>query len=400
MSKKNSINTVGVLGAGLMGHGIAHSICSSGLDVIMIDTSKKNLNIALDNIKKILHLNLKSEKISENEYSKALERITLSIDYDLLKECDMIIEAVYENRELKQKIISNIESIVSQDCIFASNTSTIPITILAETFIRKDKFIGMHFFSPVDRMKLVELIMGKMTSQATLRTAMDFIKIIKKEPIVVNDGPGFFTTRVFQCFTNEGMIMLSEGIDPICIEKLAKEAGYPIGPLAILDEISIRLASHIRDQIRKYSAEKNKITDQPYDEVIDRMINKLGREGRKNGAGFYEYPINGKKYLWPGLKNYFPRSKSNFLKKDIKDRLYFSQAIETLKCFEEGIIQSYEDANKGSLLGWGFPSKTGGIINFIKSYGMNNFMEQSNKLAKKYGNRFNCPSIIKSMADS
>ena len=169
--------------------------------------------------------------------------------------------------------------------------------------------------------------------------------------------------------------------------------------LAILDEISIRLASHIRDQIRKYSAEKNKITDQPYDEVIDRMINKLGREGRKNGAGFYEYPINGKKYLWPGLKNHFPRSKSNFLKKDIKDRLYFSQAIETLKCFEEGIIQSYEDANKGSLLGWGFPSKTGGIINFIKSYGMNNFMEQSNELAKKYGNRFNCPSIIKSMAD-
>ena len=249
-------------------------------------------------------------------------------------------------------------------------------------------------------MKLVELIKGDKTSNDSLSTALDFVKLIGKQPIVVNDGPGFFTTRVFQCYTNEGMAMLYEGVDPFAIEKLAKNAGYPVGPLAILDEISINLASHISGQIRKYSDKTKSSSDEPWDKVIDLMVSKLKRTGRSNGAGFYEYPVNEKKYLWEELKNYFSISNIPILEIDIIDRFYFSQALETIRCFEEEIICSYEDANTGSILGWGFPKNTGGILSFVNEYGIKRFVERSNKLADQYGKRFKAPKLLKQMAAS
>jgi len=272
--------------------------------------------------------------------------------------------------------------------------------MLASASTRPENFIGLHFFSPVNKMKLVEVIKGEKTSQQTLSIALDLVKSIDKDPIVVNDGPGFFTTRVFQCYTNEGMTMLHEGIDPIFIEKLAKEAGYPVGPLAILDEISINLASHIRNQINKYSTTENNSPSKPHDKVIDLMVSKLERTGRSKMGGFYEYPKNEKKYLWPELTNYFPISNSKIMKRDIIDRFYFSQATETIRCFEEKIIASSKDANTGSILGWGFPKRTGGILNFVNNYGILKFMERSDQLAEHYGSRFKSPRLLKKMANT
>ena len=395
-----SINKIGVLGAGLMGHGITHAIARSGLEVVMIDTTLDKVENALDRIKTILHNDLKKQIISQEEFHTALKCISISDDYDMLNGCNMIIEAVYEDRGLKELVISNADELLSKDAIFASNTSTIPISILAKATTRPKNFIGLHFFSPVNKMKLVEVIKGKETGSDTLSIALDFVRAIGKQPIVVNDGPGFFTTRVFQCYTNEGMAMLTEGIPPLDIERMAKEAGYPVGPLAILDEISINLASHIRDQIKKYSITRKRSSSEPWDKVIDLMALELGRTGRSTGAGFYEYPKNEKKYLWEELKDHFPRSNSVIGEKDVIDRFYFSQALETIRCFEEGIIDSYNDANTGSILGWGFPNKTGGVLNFVNDYGILKFKERSDELADQYGNRFNSPKLLKEMADS
>ena len=395
-----SLEKVGVVGAGLMGHGITHAAATSGLEVVMIDTSMEKLEYALERIKTILHNDLKKENISNEKFQSSINRIIISDDYNMLDGCDIIIEAVYEDKDLKDSVISNTSKFLYKDGVFASNTSTIPISILSKAITREERFIGIHFFSPVNKMKLVELIKGDKTSNDSLSTALDFVKLIGKQPIVVNDGPGFFTTRVFQCYTNEGMAMLYEGVDPFAIEKLAKKAGYPVGPLAILDEISINLASHISGQIRKYSDKTKSSSDEPWDKVIDLMVSKLKRTGRSNGAGFYEYPANEKKYLWEDLKNYFSISNIPIIEIDIIDRFYFSQALETIRCFEEEIICSYEDANTGSILGWGFPKNTGGILSFVNEYGIKRFVERSNKLAEQYGKRFKAPKLLKKMAAS
>ena len=395
-----SLERVGVVGAGLMGHGITHAAATSGLEVVMIDTSMEKLEYALERIKTILHNDLKKENISSEKFQSSINRIIISDDYNMLDGCDIIIEAVYEDKDLKDSVISNTSKFLSKDGVFASNTSTIPISILSRAITTEERFIGIHFFSPVNKMKLVELIKGDKTSNDSLSTALDFVKLIGKQPIIVNDGPGFFTTRVFQCYTNEGMAMLYEGVDPFAIEKLAKKAGYPVGPLAILDEISINLASHISVQIRKYSDKTKSSADEPWDKVIDLMVSKLKRTGRSNGAGFYEYPVNEKKYLWEELKKYFSLSNIPIIEIDIIDRFYFSQALETIRCFEEKIICSYEDANTGSILGWGFPKNTGGILSFVNEYGIKRFVERSNKLAEQFGNRFKAPKLLEQMAAS
>ena len=352
-----SLEKVGVVGAGLMGHGITHAAATSGLEVVMIDTSMEKLEYALERIKTILHNDLKKENISNEKFQSSINRIIISDDYNMLDGCDIIIEAVYEDKDLKDSVISNTSKFLSKNGVFASNTSTIPISILSKAITREERFIGIHFFSPVNKMKLVELIKGDKTSNDSLSTALDFVKLIGKQPIIVNDGPGFFTTRVFQCYTNEGMAMLYEGVDPFAIEKLAKKAGYPVGPLAILDEISINLASHISGQIRKYSDKTKSSSDEPWDKVIDLMVSKLKRTGRSNGAGFYEYPVNEKKYLWEELKNYFSISNIPILEIDIIDRFYFSQALETIRCFEEKIICSYRGCKYWKYFRLGFSKK-------------------------------------------
>ncbi len=397
---KRSIKKIGVLGAGLMGHGIAYVSAASGFKVVMIDTSREKLERGLNSIESILKINLSNQKISNQEYDDTLDRIITSDNYNKLNDCNIIIEAVYEDKNLKEDVISKACQLLSNSGVFASNTSTIPISLLAKSSPKPENFIGLHFFSPVNKMKLVEIIKGNKTNRETLSIALDFVHAIGKEPIVVNDGPGFFTTRVFQCYTNEGMSMLNEGIDPALIEKLSREAGYPVGPLAILDEININLASHINKQIKKYSNSAQDSSLMPWEKVIDLMVSKLKRTGRSSGSGFYEYPENKKKYLWPDLCDYFPLSVSNIQKKDAIDRFYFAQALETIRCFEEGIISSTADANTGSILGWGFPRETGGILNFVNDYGIAEFKKRADELEKNYGKRFESPILLNKMAVS
>ena len=384
---------IGILGSGLMGHGIAFVSAFYKHNVIMLDKSKKKAEMGLDNIKKILSKDVKSGSYDVQKSKKILSRILATSSYKHLQSCDIIIEAVFEDFHIKRQVTLEAHKRMKPSAIFASNTSTLPITELAKNSQRPDKFLGLHFFSPVHRMELVEIIKGNSTSKDTLSKAYNYVKSIGKTPITVNDGKGFYTTRVFERYTCEGMALLYEGIDPKRIEDLSKKAGYPIGPLAILDEINISLASKIRETIRK----DPKSVDEPWDLVMKIMILKLKRTGRSSNGGFYEYPKNKKKFLWPEINKYFPTSINKLSDNDIIDRLYFSQVIETIRCLEENIIKSVYEANIGSILGWGFPKKTGGILEFVNQYGLKDFYNQSKYLEKKYGKRFAPPEYLKEM---
>ena len=295
-TKKNL--KIGVIGSGLMGHGIAYVSAISGMEVVMADISQLQLDNGLGKIKKILNDSLIKGFITEKEVNKALLNINATVDYSSLNECDLIIEAVYENRELKAEVIIKTEKFLSPDGILASNTSTILISRLAENAIKPEKFIGIHFFSPVHKMKLVEIIKGKKTNTKTLDQAVEFVTLINKVPIIVNDSSGFYTTRVFERYTREGMALLAEGNSAEVIELAAKKAGFPVGPLAVIDEISIELVEHIRSEMsHDLKAEGKELTLGPWDEVINLMIKKVNRTGRSGGGGFYEYPKKGKKFF-------------------------------------------------------------------------------------------------------
>ena len=391
---------LGVLGSGLMGHGIAYVSALSGIEVIMIDSTMKNVRKGLEKIQSLLDKRIKNGLISEMKKKEVLSRINCSDDYGMLKECDLIIEAVFEDRKLKGQVTVEAENIMRPDGVFASNTSTIPITKLAEKSMRPDQFIGIHFFSPVHKMKLVEIIKGKNTSQKTLAKAFDFILQIKKIPIVVNDSFGFYTSRVFERYICEGMALLEEGNPAELIESAGKKAGHPVGPLAVVDEISIGLAAHIRKQSREEMIEKNqKWSVESWDKVIDFMTEKVKRLGRASGSGFYDYPEGGKKYLWPQLKKYFPISKNILPREEMIDRMLFAQVIETIRCYEEGVLNSIADANIGSIFGWGFPAFKGGTLQYVNDYGVQKFLKRTIELEKSYGDRFAPPKLLIDFVD-
>ena len=284
---------VGVLGAGLMGHGIAHVSALAGIDVVMVDVNEEIANSGLNRIRAILDGAQKRGLINKEKVDSAFKRITATNDYKLLKGCDLIIEAVYEDRELKGEVTAKAEKQLEKDGVFASNTSTIPITILAKKVVSPEKFIGIHFFSPVHKMKLVEIIKGEMTAPETLAKAFDYVLKIKKIPIVVNDSLGFYTSRVFERYTSEGMALLAEGNSAKNIESAGRQAGFPVGPLAVIDEISIGLAAHIRDEsLKELKKDGKKISIEPWDKVIDFMTKEVNRTGRAGAGGFYEYPAN------------------------------------------------------------------------------------------------------------
>ena len=386
---------VGVLGAGLMGHGIAHVSALAGIDVVMVDVSEEIANSGLNRIRAILDGAQKRGLINKEEVDSTLKRITATNDYKLLKGCDLIIEAVYEDRELKGEVTAKAEKQLEKDGLFASNTSTIPITILAKKVVSPEKFIGIHFFSPVHKMKLVEIIKGEMTAPETLAKAFDYVLKIKKIPIVVNDSLGFYTSRVFERYTSEGMALLAEGNSAKNIESAGKQAGFPVGPLAVIDEISIGLAAHIRDEsLKELKKDGKKISIEPWDKVIDFMTKEVNRTGRAGAGGFYEYPANERKHLWPDLHKYFPLSDNPLSQKEMIDRFYFSQAIETVRCYEEGVLNSVAEANIGSIFGWGFPLFKGGTLQFINDYGLKSFRDRAKDLSKKYGKRFFPPKLI------
>ena len=397
--KQTEVKKLGVLGSGLMGHGITYVSALSGLNLVMTDATQENADKGLSRIKVILNEEFKQGRITKGKMDEILSRITATADYDKLRNCDLIIEAVFEDRDLKGKVTAEAEKIMDSIGVFASNTSTLPITGLAEKSIRPEKFIGIHFFSPVHKMKLVEIIKGDKTNDETIAKAFDYVLKIKKIPIVVNDSRGFYTSRVFSTYPNEGLALLAEGNSPQEIESAGKKAGMPVGPLAVIDEVNIGLVAGIRNQTRKdLAAEGKKLPPGPADPVIDLMTEKLNRLGRANGRGFYEYPDNGKKYLWPELKKHFPPTKNPLSQNKMMERMLFVQVIETIRCYEENVVTSVEDANIGSIFGWGFAPLKGGTLQFVNDYGIQEFEKQAQKLAKKYGERFAPPELLIEMA--
>ena len=395
---KTQFKKIGVIGAGLMGHGISLVSSLNGIEVILLDKTEELATLGLLKIDKILKNKLDCNKISLSKIEETLRLIEVTNDFSLLKDCDLIIEAVFEDEKLKSDIFKNFKKMIKGDAILSSNTSSIPISKLAKYSTFSENFIGIHFFSPVHKMKLVEVIRTKETSLQTISKVFDFIIQIKKIPILVNDGPGFYTTRVFMRYVMEGMALLSEGCSPRSIESIGKKAGFPVGPLTVLDEIGLKVAYKIRSENKK-SLNKRMIEsfDGAWDNVLDKMINKFGRFGRSNNKGFYNYPENSKKYLWIDMDNHFKAINPQVSEQDIIDRLLFSQIIEALYCYEEGVLNSIFEANIGSIYGWGFPSP--GIFEFINEYGIKNFVRRSQFLSTSYGKYFDLPPTLNNVSD-
>jgi 3-hydroxyacyl-CoA dehydrogenase/enoyl-CoA hydratase/3-hydroxybutyryl-CoA epimerase len=396
---KYSFKRVGVLGAGMMGSAIAHCVALSGMDCVLKDVSEDATTKGKAYSEKILKKRVEKGKMTKEKMEEVLNRIVTTTKAEDLKDCDLIIEAVFEDRQLKAKVTHEAEAQIASTAVFASNTSTLPITGLAEKSIRPDNFIGLHFFSPADKMPLVEIIVGKQTSDETLARAFDFVKAIKKTPIVVNDSRGFYTSRVFATYVLEGLTMLGEGINAHAIEAAGLQAGMPVGPLALTDEVSLSLLTHIRKQtIEDLKAEGKTVPQHPAYDVVDKMVNELKRLGKAAGAGFYEYPKDtGKKHLWGGLKENFPERKQAD-EKEMIERMMFIQAIETVRCLQEGVLRNIPDANIGSIFGWGFAPFKGGTLQYINDYGVPEFAARAKALQDKYGERFEVPVLLAKMA--
>lgn len=391
---------VGVLGAGMMGAGIAYVSAVAGIEVVLKDISIEGAEKGKDYSAKLLEKKVSRGQMSAEKRDGILARIKPTVSDADFTGCDLIIEAVFEDRDLKANVTAAAERAALSDAVIASNTSTLPITGLATAVQNQDKFIGLHFFSPVDKMPLVEIIKGEHTSDETLARGFDYVMQIKKTPIVVNDSRGFFTSRVFGTFTNEGIAMLGEGVSAAMIENEARKAGMPVGPLAISDEVSMSLMNHIRQQtIKDLAAEGKQIPEHPAYAVIDMMLNEYKRPGKAAGGGFYDYPAagapgGGKKHLWPELKARFEKADAQISQVDVRDRILFIQAIETVQCLEEGVLRSVADANIGSIFGIGFAAWTGGALQFINQYGVQDFVARAQYLAEQYGERFLPPALL------
>ncbi|MAA70989.1 MAG: 3-hydroxyacyl-CoA dehydrogenase [Bermanella sp.] len=386
---------VGVLGAGMMGAGIAYSTAMSGIEVVLKDISVEAAEKGKAYSEGLLKKRVSRKQMTQEKADSVLASIKPTANAEDLDGCDLIIEAVFENRDLKAKVTQEAEQFMAKDGVFASNTSTLPITGLATAAKDAQKFIGLHFFSPVDKMPLVEIIKGEQTSDETLARAFDYVLQINKTPIVVNDSRGFFTSRTFGTFVGEGLTMLSEGIHPQFIESAALQAGMPIGPLAVQDEVSMTLSRKVVDQTRlDLKAEGKDLPVTPAEELTNKMLDEFKREGKAAGAGFYDYPEKGKKKLWTGLTEHFVKPEVSISLEDAKERILFRQAIETLRCFEEGVLTSVRDANIGSIFGIGFAPWTGGAIQYVNQYGVREFYQRSKQLTEQYGERFEPPVIL------
>lgn len=390
---------VGVLGAGMMGAGIAYVSAKAGIDVVLLDTTMENADKGKTYSENLLDKAIAKGRSNDSKKQSLLDKIQTTTDYADLADCDLVIEAVIEDRDIKAKCTQQTEAVTASDAIFASNTSTLPITGLAKASGRPKQFIGLHFFSPVDKMPLVEIIMGEQTDETTLAKAFDYVLQIGKTPIVVNDSRGFYTSRVFATYITEGSAMLSEGIHPRLIEVAGIKSGMPVGPLALQDEVSLGLMLHINEQTKKdLQKEGKEMPHHPADSVVELMGKTHGRLGKKVGKGFYDYPEGGEKQLWPGLLNLFPVADTQPTQQELIDRFMFIQANETARCYEENVINSIADANIGSIFGWGFAPHHGGTLQFINAYGVDNFVARSQQLAERYGERFAPAQVLVAMA--
>ncbi|MGW4717417.1 3-hydroxyacyl-CoA dehydrogenase NAD-binding domain-containing protein [Nocardia sp. NPDC004260] len=398
---KKEIKKVGVLGAGMMGAGIAYVSAKAGYEVVLKDVSIEAAERGKNYSEKIEAKALSRGKTTEEKSKALLDRIKPTADAADFAGVDFVIEAVFENTELKHKVFQEIEDVVTPDALLGSNTSTLPITGLATGVKRQEDFIGIHFFSPVDKMPLVEIIRGEKTSDEALARVFDYTLAIKKTPIVVNDSRGFFTSRVIGTFVNEAIAMLDEGIEPATIEQAGLQAGYPAAPLQLSDELNMKLMQKIAKETLEAAQAGDTtlgVKRHPAQDVIDYMVSE-GRPGRLEKAGFYEYDENGKRTgLWPGLREHFKTTAGFGVPlQDLIDRMLFAEAIETQKCFDEGVLTSTADANIGSIFGIGFPAWTGGVHQFIVGYpgGQEAFVERADYLAKTYGERFEVPASLR-----
>lgn len=392
---KAEFRKVGVLGAGLMGSGIAHACAAAGLEVVLLDREQALAERGKAQVDKLLAREVERGKLTEAERAAVLARITPTSDYAALAGCELVIEAVFEQREVKAEATRSTAAVTGPDILFASNTSTLPINSLAEHWPRPENFIGLHFFSPVHRMALVEVIRGRQTSETCLARALDFVARIGKTPVVVNDSRGFFTSRVFSTYFEEGMALLAEGVVPALIENAGRQAGMPLGPLAVVDEVALDLVHKIMRQTQADLG--SAYTPPPSAPVIELFVEKLGRLGKKSGKGFYDY-TDGQRRLWPGLAEHFPRAAHQPDVAAVKQRLLHIQALEAVRCLAEGVVGSTTDGDVASLLGWGFPAWAGGVFSYIDTVGVDRFVADCETLAARLGPRFVPPELLKQLA--
>jgi len=392
---KLEIKKVGIIGAGMMGAGIAYVSAKVGLDVVLKDVSMEGAEKGKAYSENLLSKKLSKGWMSQDEYDTFLSKIKTSDNASDIADCQIVVEAVFEDRVLKAKVTKESESVMSKEAVFASNTSTLPITGLAEASVRPENYIGLHFFSPVDKMPLVEIIVGEKTSDHAIAACVDYTLKIGKTPIVVNDGRGFYTSRVFSTYIFEGLECLAEGVTPALIENAGRMAGMPVGPLAISDEVSIELMYKIHKQTKK---DTGKSYDGKAIDIVNRFIEEFDRPGKKAGKGFYDHPKGQKKYIWPDLIKFYPSKEAQPEVAEVEKRLLYIQAIEASKAFEENIVTTPESADIGSIMGIGFPPFTGGIMSFMDEIGIPVFVKECEEMAEKYGKRFSPPDLLKKMA--
>jgi 3-hydroxyacyl-CoA dehydrogenase / enoyl-CoA hydratase / 3-hydroxybutyryl-CoA epimerase len=400
--EKFKATKVGVLGAGMMGAAIAYVSAKAGIEVVLKDVSLEGAEKGKGYAVKLEEKALSRGKTTKERSEELLARIKPTGDPADFDGVDFVIEAVFESQELKHKVFGEIEHIVRPDAVLGSNTSTLPITGLAEGVRRQEDFIGIHFFSPVDKMPLVEIIRGEKTSDATLAKVFDFTLQIRKTPIVVNDSRGFFTSRVIGTFLNEAVAAVGEGVEPASIEQAGAQAGYPAPPLQLMDELTLTLPRKIRQETRAaVEAAGGVWTEHGSERVIDRLVEEFDRAGKSAGAGFYEYADGKRVQLWPGLREAFDSGSARVPFKDLQERMLFAEALETVKCFDEGVLTSVADANIGSIFGIGFPPWTGGVIQYINSYegGLAGFVARARELAARYGDHFTPPESLVAKAE-
>ncbi|MGE4411417.1 MAG: 3-hydroxyacyl-CoA dehydrogenase NAD-binding domain-containing protein [Sphingobium sp.] len=384
-----------MLGAGMMGAGIATVAAQAGIEVMLLDrdmaSAEKGKAHAQAVLQKRIGRGMTPEKMAET-----LARITPVTEVEAIRGCDFVIEAVFEDPAIKAEITKRVEAVLGADMIFGSNTSTLPITGLARNWSRPDNFIGIHFFSPVEKMPLVEIILGRNTGSQAIAKALDFVAQIRKTPIVVNDGRGFYTSRCFSTYVAEGTEMLAEGINPALIENAGRQLGMPVGPLAVSDEVSIELGHKILTATRREMGDA--YAPGKADAVIEKMVVELGRMGRKNGKGYYDYPEGGQKHLWPGLGDHWPRAVPQPDVAAVKERLLYRQLIECARCLEEGVLTAPEDGDIGAIFGWGFAPWTGGPFSHMDTLGLPQVVATLDRLAAAHGKRFTPTAQLRAMA--
>jgi 3-hydroxyacyl-CoA dehydrogenase / enoyl-CoA hydratase / 3-hydroxybutyryl-CoA epimerase len=393
---RKRFSRIGVLGAGLMGSGIAHVAARADVGVALLDVSEEAAGRGLDHIRRQQQAAVERGRATEAEARSIVARVTPTANYAQLSGAELVIEAVFENREVKADVTRRAEAVLGGGAVFASNTSTLPITGLAQASARPERFIGLHFFSPVERMPLVEIIRGRRTGEEALAWSMDFVRQIGKTPIVVNDSRGFYTSRVFSTYTREAVLMLAEGVKPALIENGGKAAGMPMAPLALSDEVAISLIHQITAQTANDLGDKYQAT--AADRLIAEMVERQNRPGRRAGKGFYDYPSDGPKRLWPGLSQLAPEAATQPSLDEIKTRYLAIQALEAARCLEENVVTDPADADVGAILGWGFAPWTGGPLSYIDMLGAGPFVELCDRLAQQHGERFLPNRMLRDLA--